>query len=72
MSRGNMEWIWEQSRYDPPYTFSPGDPKHYSAADNGQSAGGGDQSRPRVCYLEDYDFAVVCEWFNHLFHLCAT
>lgn len=56
-----MEWIWEQSRYDPPYTFSPGDPKHYSAADNGQSAGGGDQSRPRICYLEDYDFAVVCE-----------
>ncbi|KAK9893891.1 hypothetical protein P389DRAFT_212989 [Cystobasidium minutum MCA 4210] len=59
MSRGNMEWIWEGSRYDPAYTYSPGDPKSYSAADNGQSTGGGDQSRPRICYLEEYDFAVV-------------
>lgn len=56
-----MEWVWEDSRYSPPYTFSPGDPNPYSAADNGQNEGGGDQSRPRICYLEDYDFAVVCK-----------
>lgn len=56
-----MEWIWEGTRFDPSYTFSPGDPHDYTADGNGQDTGGGDQSRPRICYVDHYDFAVVCE-----------
>jgi hypothetical protein len=61
-----MEWIWEGSRYDPPYTYSSSDPKHYNASSNGQNDGGADQSRPRICLLEEYDFALVCAYYFSL------
>lgn len=65
-----MEWIWEDTRYSPVYTYSDDDPRDYDPEANGHASGGASQSRPRICTIEKYDFAVVCKlrFFKRLSH----
>lgn len=66
---GSMEWIYSDTRYSPPLTFSAGDPSPEEWAaqmevderkQRGEGKGAG-QSRPRVCTIEKYGFKLVCE-----------
>ena len=61
LARGDMEWVWEGTKHDPGYSYSPGDPAHYNSSGNEQSgeSGGAVQSRPRICHVAAYDLTLV-------------